>query len=57
LRLAPPPGAEVRRTTPVEHADTVAGWNGLAIRNAGSGRSPVRRLQVIKITTSNVCSR
>jgi len=23
-------------------ADTVAGWNGLAIRKAGSGRSPVR---------------
>ena len=24
-------------------ADTVAGWNGLAIRKAGSGRSPVRK--------------
>jgi hypothetical protein len=24
-------------------ADTFAGWNGLAIRNAGSGRSPVRK--------------
>ena len=24
-------------------AETVAGWNGLAIRNAGSGRSPVRK--------------
>lgn len=23
-------------------ADTIAGWNGLEIRNAGSGRSPVR---------------
>ena len=24
-------------------ADTFAGWNGLAIRKAGSGRSPVRK--------------
>lgn len=24
-------------------ADTMAGWNGLEIRNAGSGRSPVRK--------------
>ena len=24
-------------------ADTVEGWNGFAIRNAGSGRSPVRK--------------
>src|SRR5581483_6344401 len=24
-------------------ADTMAGWNGLGIRNAGSGRSPVRK--------------
>src|ERR1700690_4368513 len=24
-------------------ADTIAGWNGLEIRNAGSGRSPVRK--------------
>ena len=24
-------------------ADTVEGWNGLAMRNAGSGRSPVRK--------------
>jgi|SRR5216684_1247484 len=24
-------------------ADTIAGWNGFEIRNAGSGRSPVRK--------------
>ena len=24
-------------------ADTIAGWNGFDIRNAGSGRSPVRK--------------
>ena len=24
-------------------AETIAGWNGLAIRKAGSGRSPVRK--------------
>ena len=24
-------------------AETIAGWNGLEIRNAGSGRSPVRK--------------
>jgi hypothetical protein len=24
-------------------ADTIAGWNGLEIRKAGSGRSPVRK--------------
>jgi hypothetical protein len=24
-------------------AETIAGWNGLDIRNAGSGRSPVRK--------------
>jgi len=24
-------------------AETMAGWNGLEIRNAGSGRSPVRK--------------
>src|SRR4051794_12148763 len=24
-------------------ADTIAGWNGFEIRNAGSGRSPVRQ--------------
>ena len=24
-------------------ADTMAGWNGFEIRNAGSGRSPVRK--------------
>jgi len=24
-------------------AETIAGWNGFEIRNAGSGRSPVRK--------------
>jgi hypothetical protein len=24
-------------------AETIAGWNGFAIRKAGSGRSPVRK--------------
>src|SRR5271166_2394225 len=34
-------------------AETVAGWNGLAIKKAGSGRSPVRKRSgyaVMKIT-------
>ncbi len=28
---------------PAETAETFAGWNGLAMRKAGSGRSPVRK--------------
>src|SRR5215467_12997842 len=38
-------------------ADTVAGWNGLAMRKAGSGRSPVRKRSgyaVMKTTGTSI---
>jgi len=33
----------IQDATVVALGETVAGWNGLAIRKAGSGRSPVRK--------------